>query len=211
MQDQAKGCRNGQLPSKAPIQWTTEHSAVVSHLVDMQTRTCFLSRCCLLAPVKHLYKASIQSTNTHFSIVWEDAEYEVFVQQLKREIKANRCFASLVNVLNSHTPCTYYSKWISPLGPRDPAHNKTLLNDSFYCWLDKIDIKALITPYRLIILSLLSCEKDMTELLDFKEIISVFSTEPHYLLHQKERKKERKQVCRPLIGCKTPVPFTDVY
>lgn len=32
-----KGMKSGQLPSKTPVQWTPEHSAVVSRLVDMLT------------------------------------------------------------------------------------------------------------------------------------------------------------------------------
>ena len=44
---------------------------------------------------------SIQPASTHFSICVEDAEHEVFVQQLKRKVTAGITFPSLVEVLDS--------------------------------------------------------------------------------------------------------------
>jgi len=44
---------------------------------------------------------SIQPASTHVSICVEDAEHEVFVQQLKRKVTAGITFPSLVEVLDS--------------------------------------------------------------------------------------------------------------
>ncbi len=37
------GVKKGQLPSKTPVQWTSEHSAVVARLVDMLTSSPILA------------------------------------------------------------------------------------------------------------------------------------------------------------------------
>lgn len=158
-------------------------------IMELNTRfkadTCGLMRAaaCLLCSNNFGDKSSIQPASAHFFIIVEGAEHELFVQQLKRKATAERTFPSLVEVLDTY-PGDIFPKVNRLL--RAPVTLPVTI-----CTVErpfstvsqiKTGIRVSMMTYRLNSLSLLSFERELTESLDYNEIISVFNTNPRRLV-----------------------------
>uniref|UniRef100_A0A673LF96 TTF-type domain-containing protein n=1 Tax=Sinocyclocheilus rhinocerous TaxID=307959 RepID=A0A673LF96_9TELE len=121
--------------------------------------------------------------NTHFNNTVEDSEHEVFVQQLERKISNGRAFPSLVEVLDTcpHDIFPRMKRLLRALItiPITSCGVKRLFSTVYRI---KTGIRATMLTQRLKSLSLLSFERELTELLDYNKIIAVFNSKPRRLL-----------------------------
>ncbi|KAJ4926584.1 hypothetical protein JOQ06_014334 [Pogonophryne albipinna] len=132
----------------------------------------------------------IQPASTHFSICVEDAEHEVFVQQLKRKVTAGITFPSLVEVLDS-CPTDIFPQMNRLLRALVTLPITSWTVERVFSTVSRVKtgMRASMNTDRLNSLSLLSFERELTESLDYKDIISVFNTKPRRLLLYPSKKK----------------------
>ncbi|KAK7163906.1 hypothetical protein R3I94_002577 [Phoxinus phoxinus] len=134
-------------------------------------------------------KALIQPACAHFSIPVEDAatEHTVFVQHLKRKEKANKTTnekkETLVEVLDA-CPRDIFPNMNSLLRALLTLPMTTCTVERLFSAVNRIKTgtRATMLTDRLNSLSLLSFERELTDSLEYQDILAVFSTKPRRLM-----------------------------
>lgn len=187
------------LGKSSPVQQNSDLQKLWNDILDKQMMELntrfkpdtygFMSAAAACSPWSDTFgdKALIRPACVHFSIPVAEEEHTVFVQQLKRKAKANKITnekkETLVEVLDA-CPRDIFPNMNSLLRALLTLPMTTCTVERLFSAVNRIKTgtRATMLTDRLNSLSLLSFERELTDSLEYQDILAVFSTKPRRLL-----------------------------
>lgn len=128
-------------------------------------------------------KEQLKTTCDHYAISIEDAEFTVFIQQLSRKMNMGKSdFSSIMSVLDS-CPDDIFPNINSLLRIIVTLPMTSCSVERLFSTTTRIKnrLRTSMTSARLNHFSLLSFERELTDTLDYDEIITIFNSKPRRL------------------------------
>lgn len=137
---------------------------------------------CFPGSVTFPQKESLQHSCDHYRISIEDAEWTVFIQTLRRKVERGHCYPSVIEVLDSCNSDVFpnINRLLRAM-ITIPMTSCTVERLFSTTGRIKTCLRSSMITARLNNLSLLSFERELTDSLDYDEIISIFNASPRRL------------------------------